>query len=136
MSNAASPFPRTVAIVGASAKPERPSFQAVERFRARGYTVWPVHPAGGVIAECAVYKSLSQLPSNPSIICMYVNPTVGLSMLDDIVACAPAILWLNPGADGEPLTSAARARGLHVVEACSLVVLGYGDPLDHVRSAR
>ncbi len=132
MSAVSPSLPRTVAIVGASNKPERYSHQAVIRYRAQCYTVWPVHPAGGVIAECPVYKSLSLLPGKPSIICMYVNPTAGLAMLDDIIACAPTVLWLNPGADGEPLTSAARARGVRVVEACTLVVLGYGDPLDHL----
>ena len=129
----AAPNDHTVAIVGASAKPERYSHQAILRYRDAGYTVWPVHPAGGVIADLPVFRSLAELPGKPTIICMYLNPTAGLAMLDDIVNAAPQVLWLNPGADGEPLASAARARGLRVVEACTLVVLGYGgDPLDHV----
>ncbi len=122
----------TVAIVGASNKPERYSHQAVLKYRERGYTVWPVHPAGGLIAGLPVARTLSELPGRPDIVCMYVNPTAGLGMLEEIVACGPQVLWLNPGADGEPLTSAARARGLKVVEACTLVVLGYGDPLQHI----
>ena len=132
MSNNLTNLPRTVAIVGASMKAERHSHQAVLRYRERGYTVWPVHPVGGIIANCTVFKNLSELPDKPSIISMYVNPTAGLAMLDDMVACTPAVLWLNPGADGEPLASAARARGLRVVEACNLVVLGYGDPLERL----
>lgn len=122
----------TVAIVGASNKPERYSHQAVLKYRDRGYTVWPVHPAGGHIAGLVVHRSLAELPGRPDIICMYLNPTAGLELLDQIVACAPQVLWLNPGADGEPLASAARARGLKVVEACTLVALGYGDPLQQV----
>lgn len=122
----------TVAIVGASNKPERYSHQAVLKYHERGYTVWPVHPAGGIIADLPVFRDLAALPGRPDIVCMYVNPTAGLALLDQIVACAPQVLWLNPGADGEPLASAARARGLKVVEACTLVVLGYGDPLKQV----
>lgn len=122
----------TVAIVGASNKPERYSHQAVLKYRERGYTVWPVHPVGGVIAGLPAFTDLAHLPGRPDIVCMYVNPDAGLEMLEQIVACAPQILWLNPGADGEPLASAARARGLKVVEACTLVVLGYGDPLQQV----
>ena len=122
----------SVAIVGASNKPERYSHQAVLRYLQRGYTVWPVHPAGGTIAGQAVYRDLGTLPGRPDIVCMYVNPAAGLAMLEQIVACRPQVLWLNPGADGEPLASAARARGLKVVEACTLVVLGYGDPLEQV----
>ena len=122
----------TVAIVGASNKPERYSHQAVLKYRERGYTVWPVHPVGGLIAELPVYRTLAELPGRPDIICMYVNPTAGVELLDQIVACQPQVLWLNPGADGEPLASAARARGVKVVEACTLVVLGYGDPLQQI----
>jgi predicted CoA-binding protein len=122
----------TVAIVGASPKPERYSHQAVLRFRDRHYTVWPVNPAGLAVAGIPAFRALGELPGRPDIVCMYVNPQTGLDMLDAIVAAQPQVLWLNPGADGEPLASAARARGLQVVEACSLVALGYGDPLAQV----
>lgn len=123
----------TVAIVGASPKPERYSHQAVLKFQTRGYTVWPVNPAGQAVAGLPAFTDLASLPGRPDIVCMYVNPTTGLGMLDQIVACQPKVLWLNPGADGEPLASAARERGLTVMEACSLVALGYGDPLQQVR---
>jgi uncharacterized protein len=124
---------RTVAIIGASAHTDRPSHQALLSYQKRGYTVWPVHPAGGTIADIPVYKNINELPAAPLIMCLYVNPTLGLSLLDSIEQKKPGLLWLNPGADGEPLTSAARARGLNVVEACTLVVLGYGDPWDYVQ---
>jgi predicted CoA-binding protein len=119
----------TVAIVGASPKPERHSHLALQAYRAAGWTVWPVHPAGGEIAGLPVFRSLAEIPGKPDIVCMYLNPEAGLSLLDAIVAAAPTQLWLNPGADGEPLASAARARGLRVVEACTLVALRYGNPL-------
>ena len=119
----------TVAIVGASPKPERHSHLALQAYRAAGWTVWPVHPAGGEIAGLPVFRSLAEIPGKPDIVCMYLNPEAGLSLLDTIVAAAPTQLWLNPGADGEPLASAARARGLRVVEACTLVALRYGNPL-------
>ncbi len=122
----------TVAIVGASPKPDRYSHQAVLKFRERGYTVHPVNPAGQEVDGLKAYRTLAEVPGAPDIICMYVNPATGLTMLDEIVAKRPRVLWLNPGADGEPLASAARARGLNVVEACSLVALGYGDPLDKI----
>ncbi len=49
----------TVAIVGASNKPERYSHQAIVKYLQRGYTVWPVHPAGGIIAELPVFRDLA-----------------------------------------------------------------------------
>ncbi|MBA2481521.1 MAG: CoA-binding protein [Planctomycetes bacterium] len=120
----------TVAIVGASPKPDRYSHQAVLRFRERGYTVWPVHPSKQPVAGLTTYGALDELPGRPDIVCMYLNPTAGAAMLDAIAATTPRILWLNPGADGEPIASAARSRGLRVIEACVLVALGRGDPLE------
>jgi uncharacterized protein len=122
----------TVAIVGASPNTDRPSHQAVVGYRKRGYTVWPVNPAGLAVAGLPSYRSLGELPGVPDIITMYVNPKTGVELLDQIVACKPKVLWLNPGADGEPIASAARARGLVVKEACNLVALSYGDPLAQV----
>lgn len=122
--------PRCVAIVGASPKADRYSYQAVVKYHAAGWTVWPINPTGTAVADIPALRSLAELPGRPDIVCMYVNPQLGLTLLDAIVAAKPTQLWLNPGADGEPLASAARARGLHVVEACTLVALGYGDPLE------
>lgn len=119
----------TVAIVGASADPTKYSHQACLRFAARDYTVWPIHPSALPVAGMTCYADLTAVPGRPDIVCMYVNAKRGLEMLDTIVALAPTLLWLNPGADGEPLASAARNRGLRVVEACALVVLAQGDPL-------
>jgi predicted CoA-binding protein len=120
----------TVAIVGASPKPDRPSHQAVLRYREAGWTVWPINPARQEVAGIPAFGALGELPGKPDIVCMYVNPKAGAEMLDAIAAAGPKQLWLNPGADGEPIASAARARGLRVVEACTLVALGYGDPLE------
>ncbi len=120
----------SVAIVGASPKPDRYSHQAVLRYREAGWTVWPVNPAGLEVAGIVSFKTLGDLPGRPDIVCMYVNPQTGVEMLDAIVAAKPTQLWLNPGADGEPIASAARAKGLRVVEACTLVALGYGNPLE------
>jgi uncharacterized protein len=119
----------TVAVVGASPKPDRPSHQAVLGYLERGYTVWPVNPGAHAVAGVAAFASLSDLPGRPDIVTMYVNPTAGAQLLDQIAACAPKLLWLNPGADGEPIASGARARGLAVVVACNLVALRLGDPL-------
>lgn len=119
----------SVAIVGASANPERYSHQAVLRFLEKHWTVWPINPTATPVAGLTAFADLSSLPAQPDIVCMYVNPQLGLSLLDAIVAVRPQVLWLNPGADGEPLRSAARARGLTVYEGCTLVVLGWGDPL-------
>ena len=121
----------SIAIVGASANPERYSHKAVVDYAARGWQVWPVHPSGIPVAGHATLRTLADLPGQPDIVCFYVNPATGLDLLDAVVACKPQILWLNPGADGPEIAEPARTRGLRVVEACALVALRLGDPLKH-----
>ena len=119
----------SVAIVGASGDPERYSHQAILRYLAQGWTVWPIHPKGGTIAGLPVLTRIEDLPGRPDIVCLYVNPQIGLGMLEAIAAANPMLLWLNPGADGPAIAVPARAKGLRVVEACTLVVQAQGDPL-------
>ncbi len=117
----------TVAIIGASTNAERYSHQAVLRFAARGYTVWPVHPSGLAVAGHPCFRDLAELPGKPDVITMYVNANLGAAMASAIHLAGPRLVILNPGADGEPVMSAL--SGLRVIEACSLVMLAQGDPL-------
>jgi predicted CoA-binding protein len=117
----------TAAVVGASAKPERTSNQAVRALLDGGWTVWPVHPSGISVQGLETFRSLADLPGRPALVTMYLNPVAAVDLLDDIAAAGPEWLFLNPGADGDPMASAARDRGLAVVEACTLVALMGGD---------
>lgn len=119
----------SVAVVGASDDPAKYAHQAVLRFAAQGYTVWPVHPSGASVAGKRCYTGLAVIPGKPDVITLYVSPRIGAGLVDAIVAAKPQLVILNPGADGEPVLSTLRARGLKVVEACSLVLLAQGDPL-------
>ncbi len=119
----------SVAVVGASTKVERYSHQAVLRFAARGYQVWPVHPSGQAVAGHACYRSLAELPGRPDVVTMYVNSEAGLELVEAIVQAGPRLVILNPGADGPALLAALHGRGLTAIEACSLVLLAQGDPL-------
>ncbi len=121
-----------VAIVGASPDPSRYSHQAVLRFAAKGWEVWPVHPLAATIAGHPAVPSLDQVPPPLDLVCLYVNPSIGMGLLPQIVAVRPLGLWLNPGAESPDLIAAAQASGLRVVTACALVALQLGDPLSHL----
>jgi uncharacterized protein len=119
----------TVTIIGASPKPDRISHQAVLRYREAGWTVQPVNPVGEAVAGIPAWKRLEDVPGTPDIVCLYVNPRTGSTLVEAIAAKKPKLVWLNPGADGEPMVSALRSKGLTFVQACTLVVLRQGDPL-------
>ena len=120
----------TVAIIGASNKPERYSYMAVEGYSEQNYTVWPVHPSGFDVANLPCYKDIASLPGHACIISMYVNPKLGLEMLPAIKAHGPDWVWLNPGADSDELEQALKQNGLQVMRSCNLVALRMGDPAE------
>jgi predicted CoA-binding protein len=115
---------RTVAIVGASSAPHKFGNKAVRAFLRQGWTVYPVNPNETIIEGLRVYPSLAEVPRPIDRVTMYVPPSVGSAMLDEIKRAAPKELFLNPGSDSEELVARAEALGLNPIQACSIVDIG------------
>lgn len=115
----------SVAIVGASASPEKFGNISVRAHARAGYTVYPVNPRGGEIAGLAVRRSLAEISEPLDRISLYLPPVPALEALAEIAAKGCGELWLNPGADAPEVVSQARSLGLNVVVGCSIVDLGY-----------
>ena len=120
----------SVAIIGASANPDRYSYQAVQRYLAAGYTTRPNHPSGISVFNLITYKTLSELPAAPDIVSLYINPRLGIQMIADLQTSQPQYIWLNPGADSDQLAAALEKAGLTAIRSCNLVALSIGDPLE------
>jgi predicted CoA-binding protein len=115
----------TVAVVGASADRSKYGNKSVRAHLAQGYRVYPVNPKGGEIEGLKTYPRLADVPERHlTRISLYVPPSVGLAMIDEIAAQGCDELWLNPGADSDELVAAAEARGLNPIIACSIVGVG------------
>lgn len=115
----------TVAVLGASADPEKFGNKSVRAHLKQGYEVFPVNPKGGQIEGLDVCTSLAEVPvEHLNRISVYLPPAVVLSVLPDVVAKGCDEFWLNPGSDSEEVVEAARAQGLEPIVACSIVDLG------------
>ena len=115
----------TVAIIGASADRRKFGNKSVRAHVAQGYQVFPVNPKGGDIEGLPAYKSISQVPAERlNRVSLYVPPTVGLQLVEEIAAKGCDELWLNPGSENEELAEKARALGLEPITACSIVDVG------------
>jgi predicted CoA-binding protein len=119
-----------VALVGASAKPERISYQALQSLQEKGHTVYPIHPAIEEIQGVPVYPSvqaLSKALGEPvDLVTLYVNSKNSTPIIQDILDLKPAKILFNPGAENPVLWEEAQKAGVAVEEACTLVLLRTG----------
>ena len=116
----------TVAIVGASADKTKFSNKAIHAHRHAGYDVYPVNPKEKTIEGLTCYKSVLEIPVELDRISLYLPPTVGIEILDDIARKGCKELWVNPGAESAELIQKTQTLGLNAIFACS-----FTDALSH-----
>lgn len=115
---------RTVAVVGASRDRRKFGNKAVRAFSKQGYEVYPIHPTAESVEGLPAYRSVTDVPGPIEVATVYVPPEIGRTLLNGLADKGIAQVWINPGAGSGQLLEEARARGLNVVEACSILGIG------------
>jgi predicted CoA-binding protein len=120
------PVAESVAILGASDKPDRYSNMLLKRLKAKGHPVYPINPALKTIDGIPVSRSLADLPPGVRILSVYMNAQRSGEIADAILASGIPRVIFNPGAENPALAERLAAAGVEVEEACSLVLSGTG----------
>ena len=115
-----------VAVLGASDRPERYSYQAVKLLAEKGHRPFPVHPRLEAIDGIKVYRRLSEIPEPVDTITVYLSPANAEAVADEILASGARRLIFPPGAENPELARRATAKGMDALEACPLVMLRTG----------
>ena len=113
-----------VAVIGASRDRSKFGNTAVRAYLARGYEVFPIHPTETRIEGLRAYRSVLDVPGDLDRITVYVPPTVGMQLLQEIARKRAIEVWFNPGAANELLLKQAEALGIPAVHGCSIVDIG------------
>ena len=116
----------TVAVLGASPKPERYSNKAVRLLLEHGHRVIPIHPTIKEIERLPAASSLTDVREPVDTLTIYVSPALSAPLTDDILALQPNRVIFNPGTENPELNSALEAAGILPEEACTLVLLNTG----------
>ncbi|OHV05967.1 CoA-binding protein [Mycobacterium talmoniae] len=109
---------KTIAVIGASANPTRPSHEVYSYLVATGdYQVYPVNPTITEIDGAPVYPSLAELPVVPDLVDVFRRRDQLPSVLDEVLRldARPKTLWLQLGLSDEQVDRDAEAAGLQVV---------------------
>lgn len=112
-----------VVVLGASSKPDRTSFSAVQQLLSAGHEVIPVHPAEKEILGIKVVSDLKEVKKPVHTLTVYVGPDRIVPTIPAIVALKPERVIMNPGAESQELSEALEEADIPFEEACTLVLL-------------
>ncbi len=109
----------TIAIVGASSNPERPSYAIMRQLQQAGYVVIPVNPREAEVLGEKAYASLADIPVAVDIVDVFRRAEDTPAIADEAAAIKATTLWLQTGITSEEAAARGRAGGLLVVmDAC------------------
>jgi predicted CoA-binding protein len=116
---------RTVAVVGLSANPDRPSHEVASALQRFGYRIIPVTPAGGTILGEQAIPDLDHLPDalrageQVDIVDVFRRPEHVAGIVEDCIWLRLPALWLQDGViDTAAAEKAARAGIFTVMDRC------------------
>jgi len=116
----------TVAVLGASPKPDRYAYKAFELLREYGHHPLPVNPAFDEILGEKCYPTISDAPGPIDTVTLYLGETRSNPLIDEIIGAKPRRIIMNPGAENSTLAAKAEEAGIEIVEGCTLVMLRTG----------
>ncbi len=108
---------RTVAMVGASDRPDRPSYGVMAMLQRHGYRVIPVNPqiAGEHVHGEYVFHDLGQIGVPIDIVDIFRRPQAAGEAVDAAIASGATAVWMQLGVVNEEAAARAEAAGLKVV---------------------
>ena len=110
---------KTIAMVGASNNPARPSFLVLKYLVSRGFRLIAVNPglAGGQILGAPVYASLDDVPDRIDMVDIFRNSAAAGTIVDEALALdpLPKIIWMQLTVRNDAAALRAEARGVTVV---------------------
>jgi predicted CoA-binding protein len=106
---------RTIAVVGLSANPRRPSHGVARYLQRAGYRIIPVNPNVDEVLGERAYASLRDIPQPVDVVEVFRRSEFVGPIVDDAIAIKASAVWLQDGVIDEAAAARARACGLDVV---------------------
>ena len=105
----------TIAVVGLSPNPARPSHHVARAMQQFGYRIIPVRPAVDTLLNEKAYRDLYTLPEKPDLVNVFRAPEHVDAIVDACIELQFPALWLQDGVINHPAALRARAQGIQVI---------------------
>ncbi len=118
---------RTIAMIGASDRPDRASYGVMAFLQDRGYRVLPVNPSitGEHVHGEFVWRELSEIGEPIDMVDIFRNSEAAGEAVDQAIAAGAKSVWMQLGIVNEAAADRAEAAGLKVVmDRCPKIELG------------
>jgi len=108
---------RTIAVVGASPRHERPSRGVMAYLQRHGYRTIPVNPnaAGDTINGERCYASLAEVPEPIDMVDVFRRTEAAGGVVDEAIAVGAKVVWMQLGVRDDTAAARAEAHGIKVV---------------------
>lgn len=106
---------RTIAVVGLSSSPWRPSFAVTEYMKSQGYTIIPVNPNESNVFGLKSHQTLEDVDVPVEIVNVFRRPEFVPEIAESAIAIGARVLWLQEGVGHPEAERRAREAGLEVV---------------------
>jgi hypothetical protein len=112
---------RTIAVVGLSSDPMRPSFGVSQYMQSKGYRVIPVNPNESSVLGEKAYRTLSDIAEKVDLVDVFRRPEFVPEIVDEAIRLKIPAVWLQEGVVHSAAAQKARDAGITVVmDSCIL----------------
>ena len=106
---------RTIAVVGLSPKPDRPSYGVARYLQGQGYRIIPVNPGAQEVLGEKAYPNLSAIPERVDVVDIFRKPEDVLPVVEEAIKIGAKYIWMQEGIVNDQAAQKARRAGLAVV---------------------
>ena len=106
---------RSIAIVGLSPKPDRPSYRVAKYLKGQGYRIIPVNPGEKEILGELSYLDLSSIPEPVDVVDIFRRSEEVLPLVEEAIKSRAKAVWMQEGVINEQAAAQAQDAGLLVI---------------------
>lgn len=112
----------TIAVVGLSSDPARPSYDVAQYLQKSGYRIIPINPNEDQVLGERAYPDLMSVPEPVDIVDIFRRPEFVPEIVQQAIAKGAKVVWMQPGTENYDAADAAEAAGLATVVGMCLRV--------------